>query len=158
MDTILDIKNDKRQWDEIVFETSSNLEVRKSLVHGRGVFTTNNIVSGDVIETFPLIPLMFKLRYIGDTQIVCNSIIHSTCPCDDCKKHGYSAYLAGGYGMFYNHQDQNNAVLHVNWDNLYAEVKASKVITPESEIFLDYGQNYPWSLTGVNKITLEEDQ
>lgn len=158
MDTILDIKNDKRSWDEIVFESNPNLEVRKSLVHGRGVFATSNIVSGDVIEIFPLVPLMFKLRYIGDPQIICNAIIHSTCPCEECKKHGYSAFLASGNGMFYNHQDDNNAVLHVNWDTLYAEVKATKLIQAESEIFLDYGTNYPWELTGNQKITLEEEQ
>ena len=78
--------------------------------------------------------------------------------CEECKKHGYSAFLASGNGMFYNHQDDNNAVLHVNWDTLYAEVKATKLIQAESEIFLDYGKNYPWELTGNQKITLEEEQ
>jgi len=158
MDTILEIKNDKRDWSEIVFDPATSLEIRKSQIHGRGVFATKNIVAGDVIETFPLVPLRFRLRYIGDPQIICNTLIHSTCPCEDCKEHGYAAYMSAGNGMFYNHQDDHNAELHVEWNLLYCEVRARKNIKPDSEIFINYGKNYPWEIAGISKITLESPE
>ena len=47
-----------------------------------------------------------------------------------------------GYGMIYNHQDNNNAVWQFNYQNLYADIIATRDIQINEEIFVNYGINY----------------
>jgi len=155
MDTIIEIKNDKRELSEIVFEPDAGISVRPSQINGRGVFAEKNYVRGDVIETFPLIPLAFRLRYVGDPVLISNSFINTLCSCDDCKAHGYQIYLGGGCSMYYNHQKSHNAVLHMNWSKYYGEFHADTVIQAGEEISIDYGKNYPWDMLGVTPVEVE---
>lgn len=155
MDTIIEIKNDKRDVSEIVFEPETGVSVRPSQINGRGVFAEKNYVRGDVIETFPIIPLAFRLRYVGDPVLISNTFINTLCACEDCKHHGYQMYLGGGCSIFYNHQRSHNAELHMNWSKYYGEIRATTVIHKQTEISIDYGRNYPWDMLGTSPIELE---
>ena len=157
MDTIIEILNDDRNVSEILFEPQNGVFIRPSKISGRGVFADKNYVKGDVIETFPVIPLAFRLRYVGDPVLISNSFINTLCACEDFKAHGYQLYLGGGCSIFYNHQRKHNAELHMNWSKYYGEFRASSVIKKETEITIDYGRNYPWDMLGVSPVELEGD-
>ena len=66
--------------------------------------------------------------------------------------------MQGGFGIFYNHQDRNNAILRVNWDMMYAEVKSIGVIEKDKEVHVHYGNNYPWEMAGIEKVTIESSK
>ena len=157
MDSIVDIaaKQDFQNLEDVEF-VSQKLEVKMSPVHGRGVFTKDILKSGQLIERYPLMPMAFRLRYHGDPMLLSNVLIHTSCPCPDCKTHGPSMFMQGGNGMYYNHQDSNNAKIRVNWDFLYAEIVATKIIRQDQEVYIDYGKNYPWEIRGMNKVTIEK--
>lgn len=155
MDTITEILNDDRKLSEIAFEPETGVMVSASKIHGRGVFATKHFVRGDVIETFPTIPLAFRLRYVGDPVLISNTFINTLCSCNDCKAHGYQMYLGGGNSIFYNHQSDSNAELHMNWSKYYGEIRASSVIEEGTEITINYGKNYPWEMLGTSPIELE---
>ena len=159
MDSIIDIKDSKdfTGIGDVKLEIS-NVRIGASAIHGRGVFATKNFIMNEVVERFPIVPLAFRLRYQGDPMLLSTALIHTTCPCDDCKKHGWSMFLQGGNGMFYNHQDSNNSIIKVNWELLYGEILTQKVIKEGEEITINYGKNYPWGMTGMEKVTIESSQ
>lgn len=118
--------------------------IKKSEIHGLGVFAAKHFKLGDKIETFPLMPLSFRTNYQGDPMIYNYSFVNYMCHCEECKKHGYVIYLPMGYGNLYNHQEkqQVNAKVNTYFDSFYAEVIALKEIEKYSEIYIDYGLRY----------------
>lgn len=135
-------KSDKKITDLRIDPPSIYLE--KSEIHGMGVFAAKDFKLGDVIETFPLMPLSFRTNYQGDRMIYNYSYVNYSCDCEECKKHGYIIYLPMGYGNLYNHQEaeQVNARINTYFDSFYAEVIAMQNISKYSEIYLDYGLRY----------------
>jgi hypothetical protein len=158
MDSLITLtESEFTSFDSVVYE-ESRVKVGKSRVHGRGVMATETILANELVERFPLVPLAFRIRYQGDPMLLSSTLIHTTCPCEECKQHGWKMYMQGGNGMFYNHQDTNNAVVRVNWDMLYVEVKAIAPIPAGTEVYIDYGNNYPWEVSGIEKVTIESSQ
>jgi hypothetical protein len=158
MDSLITLtESEFTSFDSVVYE-ESRVKVGKSRVHGRGVMATETILANELVERFPLVPLAFRIRYQGDPMLLSSTLIHTTCPCEECKQHGWKMYMQGGNGMFYNHQDTNNAVVRVHWDMLYVEVKAIAPIPAGTEVYIDYGNNYPWEVSGIEKVTIESSQ
>lgn len=158
MDSLITLtESEFTSFDSVAYE-ESRVKVGKSRVHGRGVMATETILANELVERFPLVPLAFRIRYQGDPMLLSSTLIHTTCPCEECKQHGWKMYMQGGNGMFYNHQDTNNAVVRVHWDMLYVEVKAIAPIPAGTEVYIDYGNNYPWEVSGIEKVTIESSQ
>ena len=158
MDSLITLtESEFKSFDEIEYE-GSRVKVERSKVHGRGVFAKETILANELIERFPIVPMAFRVRYHGDPMLLSSTLIHTTCPCEECKTHGWKMYMQGGCGMFYNHQDTNNAVVRVHWDMLYAELKAINSIPAGKEIYVHYGNNYPWQIAGMEKVTIESSQ
>ena len=158
MDSIVTLTDSEfDSFKDIVYD-SSRVEVGTSRVHGRGVFAKETILANELVERFPIVPCAFRVRYQGDPMILSSTLIHTTCPCDECKNHGWKMYMQGGFGIFYNHQDRNNSILRVNWDMLYAEVKSIGVIEAGKEVYVDYGNNYPWEMAGIEKVIIESSE
>jgi hypothetical protein len=158
MDSLITLTDSEFDSFADIVYNSTRVNIGMSKVHGRGVMATETILANELIERFPLVPCAFRVRYHGDPMILSSTLIHTTCPCDQCKEHGWKMYLQGGCGMFYNHQDTNNAVVRVNWDMLYAEVKSITTIPQGKEVYVDYGSNYPWELSGMEKVTIESSE
>lgn len=156
MDSIINIGKDSgfKNIDDVEFIHDS-VVVKRSKVHGRGVFATKDILAGQLVERFPLLPLLFRVRYQGDPQLLMSTLVHTTCPCEECKNHGWQMYQQGGCGMFYNHQDNQNANIKANWEMYYVEIEAIKTIKEGEEVYIHYGHNYPWEISGLNKVTIE---
>ena len=125
---------------EVLFY-SKHLSVRPSQIHGIGVFADKDFVANETIEVFPIIPLSFRTNYQGDARVLDYSAI-KFCECEECKKHGYVIFMRLGYGGLYNHQDNNNAKLYIDYNEYYGKCVAEKDIAIGSEIFINYGPNY----------------
>jgi hypothetical protein len=125
---------------EIRYESSKTYS-KQSKVHGIGVFAKQKINASDIIEVFPIVPLSFRTSYQGDARVIDYSVIKQ-CECEECKRHGYVIFLRLGYGGIYNHQDNFNAEIIMDYKNLIGTCKAISSIDEDSEIFINYGINY----------------
>jgi hypothetical protein len=135
---------DKKETDEekIIEFIQPKIILKQSLIHGVGVFATQDIVTDEIIERCPMIPLAFRSRYHTDPQIYRYLYTQPLCPCQECQKHGLILHMVLGYGMIYNHQDNPSAVWKFNWKDSYAEVIANQDIKADQEIYVNYGPNY----------------
>lgn len=121
---------------------STKVQVKLSDIHARGVFAKQDIAMKEAIEIFPLTPSSFRTKYQGDVQVLAYGFINHTCPCEECKKHGYLIYLSSGYGNMYNHQPNPNAILDLDFKNLYGTIKAIKEIKKGEEIVISYASTF----------------
>jgi hypothetical protein len=117
------------------------IELGYSSLQGRGVFATEDIVQGEIVERAPLVVMGFRMNYHKDPAIW-DYMFTNTCPCEDCKKHGGHFLMVMGYGQMYNHQDDNSAEIRFDLKNQIADIVAIKKIKKGDEIFVNYGPNY----------------
>lgn len=118
------------------------VKLKKSEIHLRGVFATQDIKKDSLIERCPLIPLSNRSRYQIDKTIWDYCYANTNCNCEECSKHGYVLYLMGGYGMLYNHRDNSNCKWDFNYRELYADLLATQDISSNTEIVVNYGDFY----------------
>jgi SET domain-containing protein len=126
----------------VEFYSPSKIIIQASPIHGRGVFANQDIREGEVVERCPTIPLAFRSRYHSDPQIYRYLYSQPTCPCNECKNHGFIFHMILGYGMIYNHQDDANTTWKFDYHNLVADIIANRDIKSGNEIFVDYGTKY----------------
>lgn len=122
-------------------------------VHFRGVFATEDIEQGELIERCPIAVLAWRTNYQKD-PVVWAYMYTNSCPCEECKRHGAHFVMVMGWGQIYNHQDDNNASMNINIRDNFADVVAKKKIKKGEEIFVTYGERY---FNGRNKVTLSSD-
>lgn len=115
--------------------------VNKSSVHGIGVFASKSFQPTEIIEVFPIIPLYFRTHYQGDARVIDYCVVKN-CECEECKRHGAVLYLRLGYGGIYNHQDENNAEITIDYKNLLGICRATRNIQVNDEVFINYGLSY----------------
>ncbi len=130
---------------ETIKGASSKIEVRKSVVHGYGVFAKEAIEEGELIEQNRLLPLAARSKYTVDAVLKDYVWMNKSCQCDECKKHGYRQYLALGFGSLYNHANEPNTKQDVNFQTEIITIKAGRQIKQNDEIFVNYGKSY-WVL------------
>jgi len=130
------------------FEKNEYFQSKKIIVKmshpemGLGVFATEDIEAGELIERCPMIQLDFRAKYHNDVQIHKYCYSNKGCECKECQVHGSSLFMVLGYGMIYNHQDEPNTDWNFSFLNLIADVIAAKPIKAGEEIFVTYGPNY----------------
>lgn len=112
-----------------------------SQIHFRGVFATEDIESGEIIERCPLVNLDFRGKYHGDPQIW-NYVYTNKCDCKECERHGPNLYMVLGYGMLYNHSDTPNTIWDFDYPNLIGDVVSQMPIKKGEEITVSYGDAY----------------
>ena len=114
------------------------ISIRKSPVHGLGVFCIEKISQGEVIEECPIFtlpiqkgestPLLIDYRFNWpqgnewDEQVV-----------------------SWGYGSLYNHRDPSNAHWVSDIERRTFKFIANRDISPEEEIFVWYGDMNYWN-------------
>lgn len=128
--------------ENVNFIQSTKIKIDYSPIHFRGIFATDDIKSGEIIERCPMVPLAFRSRYHSDPQIWDYLYSQPMCPCSECKNHGFVFHMVLGYGMLYNHQDIPNTKWSFNFQQLFADVVAVKDISKGEEIFVSYGDKY----------------
>src|SRR5579864_837484 len=100
--------------------------VKKSLTHGYGVFSGKTFKKGEVIEKCYILLTKGKDNELEDYYF-------------DAK--GKDALLLG-YGMIYNHSNDENADYKINIKQRIATFKAIRKIKKGEEIFVFYGEDW----------------
>lgn len=116
----------------IIGQVSKSLpvvELRPSLIHGRGMFATRQINTGHVIEIVPIIQIN-RDKDITEDSVIRNYDI----------RFGDNHAIMLGYGAIYNHSDNNNAYWQFMGDQLY--IIAKNIIAKNEEVCVSYGEDY----------------
>lgn len=123
------------------FKFERKIVLDYSDIHGRGIFATDDIEEGELVERCPMIILAHRMNYHKD-PVIWNYMFTNTCPCEECKRHGGHFLMVMGYAQLYNHQDDNNASIRFFLKEQYAEITATRKISKDEEIFINYGPKY----------------
>lgn len=124
---------------------SNKIQIKKSPVHNYGIFANEDIQEGELIEEVRLLRLGWRAKYNGDPVIKDYVWTNNNCMCKDCQIHGPHQYIALGYGSIYNHSDNQNTIVNLDFKNEIMTIKAKTIIPKDSEIFVNYGKNY-WKI------------
>lgn len=139
------------------FSKDHKVYLDASPISGRGVFAIRDIAQDEIIEVCPMVPLINRSKYQLEPMIWRYCYTKPYCDCADCKKHGLLFFMVLGYGMIYNHQDDNNARMKLNYKELTAEVIALKPIKQGDEIFVNYGPDYFKNIPKVDQQTINPE-
>lgn len=131
---------------------SPHLEVKKSPIEGRGVFSTRDIKQGDIIEEAHMILLKnnkweecdeelrrFVLPWVElrkDWKEFCDE--HGGI----LQQHATRPVAILGFGMIYNHSDKNNVDYFIDKHQLLCSYKAKRDIAAGVELTINYGEDY----------------
>lgn len=106
--------------------TQNKLVVKKSSMHGYGVFAEKNLKKGELIEECYAL-----ISRGGDKKL------------EDYYFDAKGKYaLLTGFGSIYNHSDEPNAEYDINPKKCLAVIKADKAIRKGEEIFVSYGEEW----------------
>lgn len=104
----------------------NKLTVKKSSIHGYGVFAAKAIKKGELIEE------CYMLISKGGDDVLEDYYFQAG------KK--YAMFL--GFGCIYNHSDEPNADYKLNIKQKVVTIKASENIPKGAEIFVSYGEEW----------------
>ena len=102
---------------------------------GRGVFTSENIDKGTVIEISPVIVMSGEERKLLDQTLLHDYIFEWG---DDSK----SCCMALGYVPLYNHSYRSNCEYEMDFEENMISVKAVRFIKAGEEIFINYNGDW----------------
>lgn len=103
---------------------------------GRGVFTSENIEMGTIIETSPVIVMSAEERKLLDQTLLHDYIFEWGVKKDQC-------CMALGYVPLYNHSYRANCEYEMDFDHACISVRAVRFIKAGEEIFINY--NGEWN-------------
>lgn len=104
----------------------NKLIVKKSAIHGYGVFAGKAIKKGERIEECYAILTKVEDDILGDYYF---------------DMRGKNAVLTG-FGWIYNHSEDPNAYYEINYKNRLMVFKAERAIKKGEEIFVSYGDDW----------------
>jgi len=117
------------------------LFIADSFNKGRGVFTSENISAGTIIEISPVIVMSKKERVMLDQTLLHDYIF-------EWGKKKNQCCLALGYVSVYNHSYQSNCEYEMDYDEELISIKTMRYIKAGEELSINY--NGDWD----NKKTL----
>lgn len=104
----------------------NKLLVKKSSMHGYGVFAMKPIKKGELIEE------CYAIISKGGDKVLEDYYFDAKGKCA----------LLTGFGSIYNHADEPNARYIINKKNSLATIKAQSTIKKGDEIFVSYGDKW----------------
>ncbi len=116
----------------------TKIKIQKSNLHNQGVFASKDILEGEIVEICPLLQLGWRSQYQSDPIIKNYMWVNKSCNCKDCKIHSAITYMPMGYGSLYNHSNEPNVSVTINWTEQTATFKAIKTILVEEELLIKY--------------------
>ena len=105
---------------------------------GRGVFTSENIDAGAIVEESPVIVMSREERKLLDQTLLYNYIFEWGAKKNKC-------CMALGYVAVYNHSYKSNCEYEMNFEEETITVRAVHFIKAGEELFINY--NGPWNDT-----------
>jgi SET domain-containing protein len=110
---------------KVLFQNA--IYVKKSKLHGYGVFAAKTFRKGTIIEE------CYMIISRGGDKVLEDFYFDAT--------KGKSAILTG-YGVIYNHSEDPNADYKLNIKRRLATIKATRTIHKGEEIFVSYGEKW----------------
>ncbi|TDO27142.1 SET domain-containing protein [Sediminibacterium goheungense] len=107
------------------------LSVAPSPERGRGVFTTEDIATGTIVEISPVLVLDPEERAKVEQTILFDYIFEWG---DDLK----SACVALGYLSVYNHSYAANCIYEMDFEHELMQIRTVKPIKAGEELFINY--------------------
>jgi SET domain-containing protein len=104
--------------------------IKKSKIHGKGVFSTSEILKNQIIEVCHVVVMPIEESMFLDKTFLQNYYFEF----DEHK----SIALPGGNLMFYNHSKNPNCKLSRNFKKNTINILAKTNIKKNSELFIDY--------------------
>lgn len=104
----------------------NKIVVKKSSMHGYGVFTKKTLKKGEKIEECYIIVTRGGDRKLEDYYFDADG--------------KYAIFT--GYGIIYNHSDDPNADYFINLKNRIVTIKAKRTIPKGAEILISYGTKW----------------
>jgi SET domain-containing protein len=98
---------------------------------GRGVFTSENIEEGTVIEVSPVIVMSRDERKLLDQTLLHDYIFEWGAKKDQC-------CMALGYVPVYNHSYRSNCEYEMDFENACISVKTVRFVGKGEELFINY--------------------
>ena len=102
---------------------------------GRGVFTSENIDKGTLVETSPVIVMSREERKLLDQTLLHDYIFEWGEKKDQC-------CMALGYVPVYNHSYRSNCEYEMDFDNGFINIKAVRFIKAGEELFINYNGDW----------------
>ena len=113
--------------------------IKKSPIHGLGVFAFDYILEGEIIEVCPIIDM--GMNRGESSHILIDYRFNWPQGVENFDKQ----VVCSGYGMLYNHSEKANANWRSNLETNCFEFYAVKDILPHEEIFVWYGDINYWN-------------
>ena len=117
---------------------SLKIYLDKSPIHGLGVFASQPIKIGEIVEVCPVVDLGMSPN---ESSTILIHYRFNWPQGNDWT----TQIVPTGYGMLYNHSDNPNSSWRSNLENNTFEFYAIKEINPNEEIFTYYGDMSYWS-------------
>jgi SET domain-containing protein len=102
---------------------------------GRGVFTSENIDEGTVIETSPVIVMNKQERKLLDQTLLHDYIFEWGSKKDQC-------CMALGYVAVYNHSYNSNCEYEMDFGGMTIKIKSVRLIKAGEELFINYNGHW----------------
>jgi uncharacterized protein len=102
---------------------------------GRGMFTSENIAAGTLIETSPVIVMSREERKLLDRTLLHDYIFEWGVKKDQC-------CMALGYIPIYNHSFRSNCEYEMDFDKECIHIKTVRFITAGEELFINYNGDW----------------
>jgi SET domain-containing protein len=102
---------------------------------GRGVFTSENIQEGRLIESSPVIVMSMEERKLLDQTLLHDYIFEWGAKKDQC-------CMALGYVAVYNHSPTSNCEYEMDFDRQMVNIKTVRFIKAGEELFINYNGDW----------------
>lgn len=117
--------------------SNPKIQVRKSAIHGWGVFAKENISNGEILEENP-----FLIIPMGTNE---HSSIFIDYRFNYPRTQSQKQVVVFGYSSLYNHSDSPNALWETDTENELFIFRAIKDISKDEEILVYYGGENYWN-------------
>ena len=113
----------------------SSLYIARSHSMGRGVFTSENIEAGTIVEVSPVIVMSGNERKLLDQTQLHDYIF-------EWGGDKQQSCMALGYVPVYNHSYKSNCEYEMDFENQSISIKAVHFIKAGEELFINYNGNW----------------
>lgn len=110
------------------------LFIAPTLSMGRGVFTSQNIAEGTIVEVAPVIVMNLEERKLLDQTLLHNYIFEW--------ENDQLCCMALGYVPVYNHSYKSNCEYEMNFEEKLINVKSIRSINAGDELFINYNGDW----------------
>lgn len=111
------------------------LEMRESSTHGRGMFATEDIPAGFLLEVAPVIVLPAKDRPLLDQTLLHDYIFEWGEDREACA-------MALGFVPVYNHRSPSNCEYEMDYAEKIIRIRTVRPIAAGEELFINYNGDF----------------